>query len=111
MKKTVDELLLIEFESLKKSFTKKNHEECVYHFGRAHIIAQRSLGLHLFVHFAMLCYSLRLFHFKEVFAQTLRLFVTIPGHAFGKIPTGNTGWSSAGLTKKMAVPKDLEHLF
>lgn len=55
----------------------------------------------------MLHYALSQMNLTEVRGQVLRLIVTLPGHALGKVPQGNVGWSFVGLTEEMPVPEDI----
>ncbi len=56
-------------------------------------------------------YSWKRKDFSEIRGQLLRMFAVIPGHLFNRLPVGNIGWSSVGLTKKMPLPKDLSDYF
>jgi hypothetical protein len=85
-----------------------NEEKIRYHLGRIHILAQSNIFLHLLAHFLMFGCALYFKDFKESFAQIVRLLVTIPGHILGKVPVGNTGWSSVGLLETMPIPEDLK---
>lgn len=78
-----------------------------HHLGRAHILSQNSVYQHIRVHVIMFLAALRIFDMKEIFGQSLRIIVTAPGHLIGKVPRGNIGWSSVGLTQVMEVPDDL----
>ncbi len=79
--------------------------------GRAHIISQKSPLRHLQTHCLMFSHSLRPIDLKELWAQLVRILLTLPAHLMGRIPVGNTGWSDVPLTKPMPLPKDLEALF
>lgn len=89
----------------------KDMKKAVYHLGRVHILSQLSVFSHLAVHFIMLSFAIRSLDFKEVCGQVLRVVVTIPGHILGKIPWGNTGWTSVELTKPLPIPEDLRQYF
>lgn len=88
-----------------------NHELCVLHLGRAHILSQFNWEQHVWVHILMYRYAWNRKDHKELAGQLLRLLVTIPGHIIGRIPWGNTGWSNVPLTKKLPIPEDLKNLF
>ena len=86
----------------------KDDAKVKLHLGRAHVLSQNSTWKHLSVHVLMLGYAVRTFDMNETFGQLLRLVVTIPGHLIGRVPRGNIGWSTVGLTQVMQVPEDLE---
>ena len=90
---------------------KGNHEQCVYHLGRAHILSQYKWFHHFYVHFLMFEYSRSKKDRKETWAQVIRMAATIPGHMFKKLPKGNTGWSNVGLTQELPLPKEFSNLF
>lgn len=102
-KKFEDELQFYRQGLVSKDGTKIRH-----HLGRAHVLSQNSTPKHLYVHVLMFGYALRTFDVKEIFGQLLRLVVTVPGHLIGRVPRGNIGWSTVGLTQVMQVPEDLE---
>lgn len=87
-----------------------DHKKVVFHLSRVHILSQNSVMRHMATHLIMFLYALLKCDFKEVFGQMLRLVVTIPGHIFGKVPRGNIGWSTVGLTEVMPIPDDLKEV-
>ena len=87
-----------------------NHQKCREHLGRAHILSQTSMFSHFYVHWLMLCYALRSKDTPELRGQMVRLLVILPGHLIGRVPKGNIGWSSVGLTQEMPIPDDLKRL-
>jgi len=91
----------------RQALLKGDHHMVVFHLGRVHILAQNSVSRHMTTHFQMFLYALMKFNLKEVFGQLIRLIVTIPGHIIGKVPKGNIGWSTVGLTEVMPIPEDL----
>ena len=103
-------LLVKEIHLFKTEYQLKNFEAAKNHFGRAHILSQNSVRLHLYVHFLMLTYAAGRGEVREMLSQILRIFVTIPGHLLGRVPKGNIGWASVGLTEEMSVPKDIEEV-
>lgn len=102
--------LVKEISQYTNARAKGDHQSCLHHLGRAHIISQYKWFHHFYVHFLMFEYSWGRKDRKEVFGQIIRIFATIPGHLFQRLPIGNTGWSNIPLTKKMPLPKDLEKL-
>lgn len=106
-------LLLVlkhEISAFKKADLESHCEKAVYHLGRAHIISQASWIHHLMVHFLMLSFSLKRRDLREVSGQLIRIFVTVPGHVVGKVPKGNIGWSTVGLTSEKELPDDLKKI-
>ena len=81
-----------------------------HHLGRAHVLSQRSVMLHLYTHVLMLKYAIAQGDFREVLGQLLRLVVTAPGHMIGKVPVGNIGWATVSLTQPMPVPADIQEV-
>lgn len=97
-----------ELQFYRLALTSKDNTKVRHHLGRAHVLSQNSTLKHLYVHALMFGFALRTFDLKETFGQILRLVVTVPGHMIGKVPRGNIGWSTVGLTQVMQVPEDLE---
>jgi hypothetical protein len=97
-----------ELELYRAAIKNNNAEKVEYHLGRAHILSQNSTLRHLYVHWLMFIFALQKLDIKEIAGQTLRLIVTVPGHIIGKVPKGNIGWSTVGLTDVMDVPEDLK---
>lgn len=110
MKRIAYEAMMREIESYNRARSESNHELSLYHLGRAHIISQKSTRYHLYVHFLMLLYALERTDLKEIIGQILRLTVTVPGHILGKVPKGNIGWATIGLTQELPIPDDLKDL-
>jgi hypothetical protein len=84
--------------------------ECTLRLSRAHVLSQGSVSLHLRTHWLMLGHATMKMDPKEFVGQLVRLFVTVPGHCIGKVPRGNTGWSTVGLTQQLPVPHDLQEI-
>lgn len=99
---------IIEQDLFRAALLKGDQKMVVYHLGRVHILAQNSITRHMATHFMMFLYALMKFDAKEVCGQLLRLIVTIPGHIIGRVPQGNIGWASVGLTEVMPIPEDLK---
>lgn len=108
---TIREKLREEIFAYKEALSSLDHDLCVLHLGRAHVLSQHNWRQHVYVHILMFGYARNRKDHKELAGQLLRLFVTIPGHIIGRIPWGNTGWSSIPLTKKLPIPEDLKNLF
>lgn len=103
--------LVKELSSYTQARAKGQHDKCVYHLGRAHILSQHRWFHHFYVHFLMFEYSWRRKDWSEVRGQLLRMIATIPGHIFRKLPLGNTGWSNIGLMQKLPLPEEFKRLF
>src|SRR5690606_32429538 len=110
MKLILKKKFIQEIHQYKNSWSSRDYKACVYHLGRAHIISQQSPTLHLYVHWMMFWFALSQLDFKEVAGQILRLLVTLPRHLIGRVPKGNIGWSSVGLTQEMEIPEDILEL-
>lgn len=95
-------------QEYRSSLAQKNDDEVILHLGRAHVLSQSSTTKHLYVHWLMFLFSVSRLDGKETLGQVLRLIVTVPGHLIGKVPVGNIGWSTVGLTQTMPIPDDLK---
>lgn len=111
MKSELEKFFNREIEGYKKAIKLKDDKLCYVHLGRAHILSQKNVFMHLKVHWLMFKYAFKKKKVPEILGQALRLAVTIPGHLFGKLPSGNIGWSNVGLTEKMPVPEDLKEIY
>ena len=78
-----------------------------HHLERAHILGQRYLLPHLYIHFQMLKLACREKRIPEIIGQALRLGMVFPGFLSGKTPIGNPGTTRVALTAIMPIPKDL----
>lgn len=103
--------LVKELTNYTQARAKGQHDMCVYHLGRAHILSQHRWFHHFYVHFLMFEYSWGRKDRKEVWAQIIRMFATVPGHIFQKLPKGNTGWSNVGLREELPLPKEFADYF
>lgn len=110
-KEIIREKMKKEVAAYKEARISLNHELSLLHLGRAHILSQFDWKEHIYIHVLMLVYAWKKKDLKELSGQLLRLVVTIPGHMIGRIPWGNTGWSTVPLTKKLPIPEDLKNLF
>lgn len=110
MKLILKKKFIQEIHEYENASSSKDLEACIYHLGRAHIISQQSFFLHLYVHWIMFCFAFACLDFREVVGQVLRLLATLPGHLFRRLPKGNIGWSSVGLTEEMDIPEDILEL-
>lgn len=97
-----------ELEIYYQAYSSSDFEKARTHLGRAHILSQASVFEHLRIHGLMLAYALKTHDLKGIFGQIIRLLFTLPGHLLGKVPQGNIGWSTVGLTETMELPEDLK---
>ena len=67
----------------------------------AHVVGQTRIRPHLQVHFLMLGLALETRVTSEVFGQLFRLVLVPLGHAFGRLPIGNSGRSNVSAFKPM----------
>lgn len=107
MHKDLFPVMLKELDKFKQARSRRDYAKCEVHLGRAHILSQKSVIAHLGVHWVMLIYAYGKKDYKELRGQILRFLVVIPGHLFGRVPKGNTGWSSIRLTQELPIPNDL----
>lgn len=74
---------------------------------RAHIVSQGAFVLHAQAHTLMLLYAIERRDFRETLGQLFRLALVPVGHAFQRLPVGNTGRSDVSAFKPMPLPDDL----
>ncbi|CAN5470051.1 hypothetical protein BH10PSE16_BH10PSE16_04700 [soil metagenome] len=69
----------------------------------AHVAVQRQYSLHWRVHWEMLRFALEMRDYREAAGQLLRLALVPLGHAFRRLPAGNTGRANVNAFKPMAL--------
>jgi hypothetical protein len=104
------ELMKNEISKFKSAHTAGDHQASFHHLSRAHILSQSSPSSHLFIHWLMFRYAIGRKDYKEISGQALRLIVTLPGHLLGRVPVGNIGWATVGLTEHLPLPEDLKEV-
>ncbi len=77
---------------------------------RAHVLGQADFFQHLRVHLRMLRLAINARDGREVRGQVLRIALVPLGHAFGRLPRGNTGRSNVSPFAPMPVSSDLAQL-
>ena len=84
-------------------------EVCFGHLERAHVLAQRMTGRHIYVHWLMLVAGWRRRDYREVAGQIPRILASL---LFSRlwVPRGNTGRARVSALKPMSVPEDLRDL-
>lgn len=80
------------------------------HLRRIHIVSQYNICYHLWSHFIMLRYAIKIHSTKEVFGQLIRLILAPLGHVTGRIPVGNRGTSDVSPFIRETIPHDLREL-
>lgn len=85
-------------------------QECWQHYERAHILAQRYLLQHCYVHWQMLKFGIRIKSKKEVAGQITRLVFGGVKSFVGKVPVGNTGGANVPPLQPMEIPFDLQEI-
>ena len=83
---------------------------CFHHLERAHVLAQRETGRHVYVHWLMLLAGLRRRDYREVVGQVPRMLASVL-FSWLWVPPGNTGRARVGALKPMPIPEDVRHLF
>ena len=88
----------------------RNYEVCFVHLERAHVLAQRMTGRHIYVHWLMLVAGLRRGDYREVVGQVPRMIASL---LFSRlwVPRGNSGRARVSSIESMPVPEDLRHFF
>ncbi|HEX2546977.1 MAG TPA: DUF3703 domain-containing protein [Ramlibacter sp.] len=76
----------------------------------AHVVGQHQPALHFDSHRRMLGLARETRDWSEVLGQLLRISLLPIGHALGRIPLGNIGRSTVGVTKVMEPPERVQRL-
>ena len=105
----VDEAYEMEVERADQASQRGDFETAFRHLERAHVLAQRMTGRHIFIHWRMLAAGLRRGDLREAVGQVPRIVASI---LFSRlwVPRGNSGRSRVSAFKPMPVPADLQHL-
>lgn len=80
------------------------------HLMAAHVVGQAQLALHWDSHWRMLALAWRTRDWPELAGQLLRLALTPPGHALGKLPLGNVGRATVPALRPMRPPPEVRRL-
>lgn len=78
------------------------------HLERAHILGQPYAYQHIFVHWEMLKFGIRIKSPKEILGQLPRLLVGGVKSFVGHVPVGNTGGANVPALRPMEIPTDLK---
>ena len=76
----------------------------------AHVVGQHQPGLHFDSHRRMLHLARETRDWGEVAGQVLRIALLPLGHLLGRIPLGNVGRSTVGVTRVMDPPEAVQRL-
>ena len=76
----------------------------------AHVVGQHDPRLHFDSHRRMLGLARQQQDWPEVFGQLLRIALLPLGHLLGRIPLGNIGRSTVGVTQRMEPPEAVQQL-
>ena len=76
----------------------------------AHVVGQHQVGLHFDSHRRMLALARETRDWPEVAGQLLRLALLPLGHLLRRIPLGNVGRSTVGVTQVMEPPEGVQRL-
>lgn len=76
----------------------------------AHVVGQHQPSLHFDSHKRMLVLARETRDWGEVLGQLLRIALLPFGHLLGKIPMGNIGRATVGVTKVMEPPEPVQRL-
>jgi hypothetical protein len=103
------------YERLVREFTAiradaRNLEERWSWLMAAHVIGQHQARLHLDSHGRMLALARETRNWREVAGQLLRIALLPLGHLLGRLPLGNVGRSTVGITQVMEPPEAVQRL-
>ena len=76
----------------------------------AHVVGQHQANLHFDSHRRMLGLAREARDWGEVAGQVLRIALLPLGHLLGRIPLGNIGRATVGVTKVMEPPEPVQRL-
>jgi hypothetical protein len=76
----------------------------------AHVVGQHQPGLHFDSHRRMLRLARESRDWGEVAGQVLRIALLPLGHLLGRIPRGNIGRATVGVTRVMQPPESVQRL-
>jgi hypothetical protein len=76
----------------------------------AHVVGQHHVGLHFDSHRRMLGLARESRDWREAAGQLLRIALLPLGHLLGKIPAGNIGRATVGVTRVMEPPEAVQRL-
>jgi hypothetical protein len=98
-----------EVERAGKALRELDFETTFRHLERAHVLAQRMTGRHVYIHALMLVAGLRRGDLREVVGQVPRIVASV---LFSRlwVPRGNSGRARVSAFRPMPVPDDLRHL-
>jgi hypothetical protein len=85
-------------------------QQCWHHYERAHIIGQRYVIQHTYVHWLMLKFGFKIKSPKEVLGQITRLVFGGIKSFVGTVPIGNTGGANVPPLLPMDIPNDLQEI-
>lgn len=81
----------------KSEIQKSSYDLAWKYLEEAHIFSQPDAGMHLYVHWEMLCLAAKERNKMEFLGQVLRLFLAVPSSVLRMYPPGNIGRSNVGL--------------
>jgi hypothetical protein len=76
----------------------------------AHVAVQQQYSLHWRVHWKMLRFALETRDYREGAGQVFRLALIPLGHAFRRLPRGNTGRANVNAFRPMVVSDQIQAL-
>jgi hypothetical protein len=105
----MDEAYEQEVKQADEALQRDDFETAFRYLERAHVLAQRVTGRHIFIHWRMLVVGLRRGDVREAIGQVPRIVASILLSRLW-VPRGNSGRSRVSAFKPMPVPNDLRHL-
>ena len=100
-----------ELESYSEHFVNSNLQNAWHHLERAHIIGQQYPYQHIYVHFKMLKFGIKIKSAKEIIGQIPRLLVGGIKSFVGKIPVGNPGGANVPPLKSFPIEQEIQEIF
>jgi hypothetical protein len=90
--------------------SERNLEERWSWLMAAHVIGQYHPGLHFDSHRRMLALAREAGDWREAAGQLLRIALLPLGHLLGRLPRGNVGRATVGVTQAMEPPEAVQRL-
>jgi hypothetical protein len=98
----------LELNKARIELDNNNLQQCWYYYERAHVLGQSYPVPHIYVHWLMLKFGIRIKSSKEILGQIPRLLVGGVKSFVGVIPVGNTGGANVPALRSMEIPNDLQ---
>lgn len=94
----------------KEALKNNNFKVSFYHFENAHILGQKHIIRHTFIHYWMLIFGIKSKNSKEVIGQIVRIVASLLFTLIW-VPKGNTGGANISPIKIMPIRTALKKYF